>query len=121
MVKQWLVLLTVCLSLATYQYTEGWSSRSDVLRQISTTNIPFHRRGYSYPFLQARCNSSPSSFLYAQNDKGDPSSDVITVLYNDDAFGLVFLSAFFVVNDYTFAACFGVLSMVAALLVSLEA
>lgn len=48
---------------------------------------------------------------------GQANDDDKLVDYNDDAFGLVFLSSFVVEHDNVFAGTFGVLSAVAAILV----
>ena len=49
-------------------------------------------------------------------DDGDGRSVTSTVYYNDDAFGLVFLTASLVVRDFSFAAAFLLLSAIAATL-----
>lgn len=49
-------------------------------------------------------------------DDGDDRSVTSTVYYNDDAFGLVFLTASLVVRDFSFAAAFLLLSAIAATL-----
>lgn len=57
-------------------------------------------------------------YTLASDDNNDSSSSTRTVsLYNDDAFGLGFLSSLFVAKDYTFAATFASLSFLAVIMV----
>jgi len=114
-----LLLCTVWLSRISV--ADCWSGRSVVWRQqLPLTTDSLHisigtASGRWYPGVTPR---RPSSFLCAQNDKDkDTGSDELRVLYNDDAFGLVFLSSIFIAKDYTFAACFAAVSFVAVILV----
>jgi hypothetical protein len=63
---------------------------------------------------------SSSTVVSARNKEEDGPSNNQPVFYNDDAFGLVLLSSLFVAKDYTFATCFGLLSMLAVVLVKFE-
>jgi hypothetical protein len=45
---------------------------------------------------------------------------IVPIVYNDDAFGLVFLTSTFFAEDYTFVVCFGLLSMLVASLVQFQ-
>ena len=106
-----ILLLTVWLSHASY--TECWSNNllargernlSSRTRRKPLTSMPFP------PLL-------PSSLHLQNEDKNDSSSSTPAVLYNDDAFGLVFLSSLFVAKDYTFAAIFASLSFLAVIMI----
>lgn len=111
-VMKLLLLLTVWLSHVSY--VECWS-----IRQASRGehNLPSRTRRAlaSTPLFPS---PSSSSCLHSQSDDKDASSSTSpTVLYNDDAFGLVFLSSLFVAKDYTFAATFASLSFLAVIMV----
>jgi hypothetical protein len=54
------------------------------------------------------------------NDDEQGAPNTQPIVYNDDAFGLVLLSSIFVAKDYTFAACFALLSMLSAGLVQFQ-
>lgn len=107
-----ILLLTVWLSHASY--IECWSNnllaRGERNLSSRTRRTPFTSNAF-LPLLT-------SSSLHLQNeDKSDSSSSTPAVLYNDDAFGLVFLSSLFVAKDYTFAAIFASLSFLAVIMI----
>lgn len=77
-----------------------WVACAHIGLTIAFTSTPRSTRRERYPVLSERANE-----------------DRDLVDYNDDAFGLVFLSSFVVEHDNVFAGTFGVLSAVAAILV----
>lgn len=110
------LLLLFSLLLSQSTAVKGWNSRAFPLRQhVSSTT-----KSLSSSFSSVSHSRVPhfTSFLNARNGNSEnDSSDRTEVVYNDDAFGLIFLSSFFVAKDYTFAACFGALSFLAVILV----
>lgn len=98
--KRLLLLSAVLLALPLI--AECWISRAIQHRQ----HFLLTSSSFSSSTLQR--NWRHDVVLRAKNDKEN-----LDGVYNDDAFGLVFLSSFFVAKDYTFSACFGALSMIA--------
>lgn len=111
-----IILFTVWLAQASF--IECWSSNPI---RLSPRVVTFHSGSSRIPrrhlppptHMLSLMLSTP---LQAQNDNNNDNSSP-SVLYNDDAFGLVFLSSFFVAKDYTFSAIFASLSFLAVILV----
>lgn len=52
--------------------------------------------------------------LYNNNNNNNDDDQISNFGYNDDAFGLIFLTALFIENDIPFASTFGILSGIVA-------
>jgi hypothetical protein len=106
-------IVAVSVLLATY--TECWVKGSIHSRWMISTTARLRVRHDQLSNLL-----SSSAVVRARNKDGDGPLNTQPVFYNDDAFGLVLFSSLFVAKDYTFARCFGALSMLAVVLVKFQ-
>ena len=102
-----LALLLVLLSTA-FRWVDGFLPALELLGAKITTS-PSSNPSTTFPTSLSR---------FAEKNQHQSTAESVTVLeYNDDAFGLVFLSASFVARDVVFSTIFVLISAAAAIAV----